>query len=478
MTDALNASQDKTSGHTLDANKDPYHLTPDDVREPPTTLRGRFSYLGPGLVISAAVVGSGELIATTALGAKAGFFLLWLVIISTALKVWIQLELAQWTILTGRTALHGYAAVGPRIGRVGMINWLWILMDLAKILQRGGILGGAVASLSILFPLIGEPLSQSSLICWTILTVAGVVTLLYTNRYSVVERVTFISVVVFTLITVGLALGLPFTAYPWTGSDLLTGLSFTIPAGTLGFAIAMFGITGVGADEMTTYTYWCIEKGYARWTGPDDGSEDRARRALGWINVMRMDVLVSWIICTLCTLSFYTIGATVLHPQGLVPAGNDMITTLSRIYTDTMGPGAQWLFLIGAVGVLGSTFIASAASVPRLWANTLGLLGIINWHDMAVRNRTVRLMTMIFPVIWSIGFLLIQSPVLMVQIGGIAGGIFLIAVVIAVWVLRSRDVDHRYRASRFFNLALVVSSICIIILGVYSTLKVFGISIG
>jgi hypothetical protein len=84
-----------------------------------------------------------------------------------------------------------------------------------------------------------------------------------------------------------------------------------IPASTVGYAIAMFGITGVGADEMTTYTCWCLEKGYARWTGPDDGTEERARRAEGWLRVMRMDVLTAWVVCTLCTLSFYIIGASV-----------------------------------------------------------------------------------------------------------------------------------------------------------------------
>ncbi|MFJ1548536.1 hypothetical protein [Streptomyces sp. NPDC088246] len=37
---------------------------------------------------------------------------------------------------------------------------------------------------------------------------------------------------------------------------------------------------------------------------------------------------------------FYVIGAAVLHPQHLVPEGNAVITTLSRVYTDTMGPWA------------------------------------------------------------------------------------------------------------------------------------------
>jgi hypothetical protein len=399
------------------------------------------------------------------------------VIISTLVKVWVQMELATWTILTGKTALAGYAQVPPRFGRVGWINVLWILMDFAKLLQRGGIIGGTAAALSVLFPVAGEPLSTESLTVWTGIVVASVITLLFTNRYNVVERAAFVCVVIFTLATVLLALGLPLTEFGYSGGDLASGLSFAIPAGTVGFAVAMFGITGVGSDEMTTYTYWCLEKGYARWTGPDDGSAERARRAHGWIHVMRMDALAAWLVCTLCTLSFYVIGASVLHPQNLVPEGNEMITTLSRIYTDTLGGWAHYLFLAGAVAVLYSTLIGSTASVPRLWTNTLGLLRVIDWHDVRVRLRTIRILTVALPPLWGISFLFVQSPVLMVQIGGVGSGIFLVAVVIAVWALRRTEVAPEFRASRVLSTALVLSSLAIAALGVYTVLETFGIEI-
>ncbi|MCX2730132.1 Nramp family divalent metal transporter [Saccharopolyspora sp. NFXS83] len=461
-----------------DGRTDPYALRPEDVRDAPTTFLGRVRYLGPGLVLSAAVVGSGELIVTTSLGARAGFALLWLVIISAAVKVWVQMELARWTILTGKTALRGYTQVGPKIGRVGWINWLWIGMDFTKMLQRGGIIGGVAAACSILWPIVGEALSFPSLLTWTVLVTAGLVLLLRGGRYSVVERAAVFSVVVFTVATVSLAVGLPLTEFGYGPADLGAGLSFLIPAGTIGIAVSMFGLTGVGADEMTTYTYWCLEKGYARWTGPDDGTEARARRAEGWLKVMRLDVLVSWLVCTLCTLSFYVIGAAVLHPQALVPEGNDMITTLSRVYTDTMGPWAEYLFLFGAIAVLGSTAIGSSASVPRLWTNTLGLLGVIDWHDARARQRTVRLLTTAFPPLWAVLFLFAQEPVLMVQIGGIGSGVFLLAVVVAVWHLRSTEVDRRFRANRWLTAALMLSSAAIMVLGVYTVLEVFGISPG
>lgn len=454
---------------------DPYELRPEDAQAPPTTFRGRFRYLGPGLILSAAVVGSGELITTTALGAQAGFVLLWLVIVSTAVKVWVQMELAQWSILSGRTALEGFSQVGPKTGRGSWINFLWILMDFAKILQRGGIIGGAVAAISIMIPVMSGPLEMPSLIFWTVIVMASVIAMMVTGKYSVIERASFISVVVFTLFTLGLALGLPLTPFGYDGGDLATGLSFALPASAIGIAIAMFGLTGVGSDEMTTYTYWCLEKGYARWTGPDDGSEDRAARAEGWIKVMRLDALVSWVICTLCTLSFYVIGAAVLHPQDLVPKGNDMILTLSRMYTDTMGGWAQWVFLIGAFAVLYSTLVASTASVPRLWANTLAIIGAYNWKDVAKRKRIISTLTVVMPLIWALSFLVIKSPVIMIQVGGIASGVFLVAVVIAVWHLR-RQVDRRFRRSGFWTLVLVFSSLSVTFIGVYSVLTVFGLT--
>ena len=151
---------------------------------------------------------------------------------------------------------------------------------------------------------------------------------------------------------------------------------------------------------------------------------------------------------------------------------------MSRVYTDTLGPWAQYLFLFGAIAVLGSTAIGSSASVPRLWTNALGLLGVIDWHDTRVRRRTVRLLTTVFPPLWALCYLFVQEPVLMVQIGGIGSGVFLLAVVVAGWRLRSTEVDRRFRANPWLTAALVVSSAAITVLGIYTVLEVFGISIG
>jgi hypothetical protein len=46
--------------HTSDL-VDPYALDPKDIQDPPTHLAGKLRFLGPGMITSAAVVGSGEL---------------------------------------------------------------------------------------------------------------------------------------------------------------------------------------------------------------------------------------------------------------------------------------------------------------------------------------------------------------------------------------------------------------------------------
>ena len=48
-----------------------------------------------------------------------------------------------------------------------------------------------------------------------------------------------------------------------------------------------------------------------------------------------------------------------------------MISTLARMYTDTLGAWAMWLFLIGAIAVLGSTLWASVPSHARMYTDFL-----------------------------------------------------------------------------------------------------------
>ena len=129
---------------------DPATLT----KDPPTTFWGIMRSLGPGLIIAGSIVGSGELIATTATGAQAGFTLLWLIIIGCVIKVFVQVELGRFTITTGTTTISGLNSLpGPKIGGGHLIVWYWFVMFLFIMGQLGGIVGGVGQALSISIPL-------------------------------------------------------------------------------------------------------------------------------------------------------------------------------------------------------------------------------------------------------------------------------------------------------------------------------------
>jgi hypothetical protein len=122
---------------------DPYVLTADAIETPPVTLLAALRRIGPGMVLAASIVGSGELIATTTLGAQVGFAALWIILVSCAIKPVVQGELGRYTIATGHTGLEGFNRVpGPRLG-VGWLVWAWAITVLLTMLQVGGMYGGA-----------------------------------------------------------------------------------------------------------------------------------------------------------------------------------------------------------------------------------------------------------------------------------------------------------------------------------------------
>ena len=121
---------------------DPYQLRPENIEDSPSTYWGIFRRIGPGLILASSIVGSGELIATTVLGAENGYTLLWLIILSCFIKIVVQNELGRYAIATGETTLEAFNRVpGPRLG-VSWLVWAWFLMIMFTLMQIGAMLGG------------------------------------------------------------------------------------------------------------------------------------------------------------------------------------------------------------------------------------------------------------------------------------------------------------------------------------------------
>ena len=442
---------------------DPYIRRSSGILAPPETFAASLRHLGPGFVLSASIVGSGELIATTLMGAKAGFTLLWFIIFSCLVKVAVQLEFGKHAISSGETTMEALNSLpGPKLGAANWSIWLWLVLMLTKTLQLGGIIGAVVLGVEQLFPGLAPNLSDGmfSKRCLTTLVIAiSVSMLVFKGYYSILEKASLVMIAIFLVFTLASLGMLQTTASAITGPEFTSGLIPNWPdQTTLLIAIGAFGITGVGGDEILAYNYWLIEKGYASYTGPRENTEAWEQRAKGWIRVMYWDAILAMVCYTLMTSMFYLLGAAILHRVGTLPTSENLIEILGTMYTQTLGPGAKVVFVVGAVVVLYSTMFAALAAWTRLYADALGQIGLINFHNQNSRKKAIGFIACLFPLTWAALYLFFEAPGQMVIIGGVITGVILLLVVFAALFFRYRRLDSRLTPSKFYDVALWASA--------------------
>ena len=492
---------------------------------------GVLKNLGPGLILAGSIVGSGELIATTRTGAEAHFDFLWLIIIGCFIKVFAQIEFGRHVITYGRSSLESLNELpGPlfqsnKYGRKIKANWIiifWFLMFISILGQQGGIVGGVGQALAITFPLTEKGKSQNQILSekvaltielneaksygvesditklneellalpqvpdasddliWSIIIAGFTIVLLINGKFSLIENFCIILVSSFTLITILNLFALQsYDSWAIKMEEIIHGLSFSFPEAKQGnnpllTAIATFGIIGVGASEILVYPYWCTEKGYAAYTGKKDQSTEWLNRAKGWIKVMKWDAWGSMIVYTFCTISFYLLGASILGRTGLVPAGSEMIQTLSSMYNPVFGKWAEMIFLIGAVAVLFSTFFVALAGQSRMAVDAMIISGILR-NDQTLRLKLIKVLGFALPIICVICYALFPRPVFLILISGSMQALMLPIVGFAVLYFRYKLSDSRLGYSKIWDFFLWASFLSFTVIGMYQLYtKIFG----
>lgn len=534
------------------------------IENPPTTFKEIAWKIGPGLIIAANIVGSGELIMSTKVGAEAGIALLWLILIGCVIKVFVQLEIGRFTISHGETTLKALNRIpGPTFGKVNWVLLLWGIMMLSTVGQLGGIVGGVGQALSLTLPITGDvqmatriparsdiqayadyrqtvgggsvdfsdlqtaareleagteasesssnlrqmvwierdlrqlegagatllqkvvegqPLEDSEgkpLIPETTIddriwvTIVGVLTsiLLFVGRYQMIERVSVLLVVSFSVITIGNVFALQSTAdYSVSMDQIWRGLSFGLPDTdtALVVALATLGIIGVGATELVSYPYWCLEKGYARSTGPRNDSDEWKQRASGWFRVMKVDAFASMVIYTIATAAFFLMGVAVLHSDGRTPGGMRMVSTLAESYVPIFGAYARWLFLSGAIAVLYSTYLVASAANARMVSDFLNIAGLNSAApETEERRKIVTIFSVILPMACVVAYLLFPEPVMLVAISGVTQFLMLPVLGFCALYFRYRVTDQRLQPSTAWDFFLVLSCLAMLTAGLY-----------
>ena len=425
---------------------DPYTVRPNATQPAPTSLGGRLRNLGPGIVVSGSIVGSGEILLTAGLGAAVGFALLWWVLFSCWVKSLIQAELARYVVTSGDTYLRALNRLPGKLRffnkeRVAWPVWLGLVGFIPGTLMAGGIIGGAGQALGLLLEPIVPALNETGA---ALLAMAMVMLILGTGAYVRLERAMVALVMSFTCATVFSALLMQTTDFRATGADIASGFAFSFPLEHAVLALAMYGATGVASGEISAYTYWCVEKGYPSFIGgrEEPGWVERAR---GWIRVVQTDVWVTLIILTCATLSFYFLGAGVLHRIGEQPAGAETIAVLSSMYTRTLGPWSFWLFTFGAFCILFSTSLSGIGAGSRGFPDLLVTLGFIPRSNLALRRKWIAGYVVLMPLASCGLYLWFPHPVALVTFGATYGAFMLPLQSFLTFYLQKRHMDPRVR---------------------------------
>lgn len=478
---------------------DPYAMPADAIVPPPSSLGRAMLQIGPGIILAGSIIGSGELLLTTKLGADYGFVFLGLILYSCIIKVFVQIELGRHAISAGTPTLGAINQLpGWRLGFTGGAHWLvwwWLIMLLATVTQLGAMAGGVGQAVHLAFPGLAENLA-SHFDSWApslatnlrkhtdspgaILAAVGAVALLLSGGYRRIEFITTLMIAGVTAITVLCVLALPFTGYPLRVSDFRGAFQINIaelPRSAIAAAFATFGITGVGATELYAYPYWCLEKGYARFAGVRSPDVSWVERARGWIRVMYLDAWVSMVVFTVATVCFYLLGAKVLHTQNLHPEGPKMIATLSEMYVPMFGEWTQLLFLTGVLAVLFKTLYVASASHSRLTADFLSLAGFVQFSDGEARARWVRFFCVCYPLGALIVYLWFRQPQALVIFGGFFQGLTLPVIAAISLFFRYFRTDPRLAPSLLSDLCLWGAFVSMFLVAIYAvwdlTTKIF-----
>jgi Mn2+/Fe2+ NRAMP family transporter len=314
------------------------------TKKAPASLREKLKFMGPGVVLAALAIGSGELVLTPRSGALYGFALLWVPILTIVYKAAFTEGLARLTIASGDDVFRAFDWLpGPR-------HWAQYFIILVFSLDMIGYGGIALAVGSAIIGLFPSFDIRVAALCATAL----VPVLLYTGSYPLFEKIVVVMCAV-------LIAGVIYTLFqiPLPADQIARGLVPKVPQGSLGTIMGLMGWIGAGTTTLL-YSVWINEKiGKAR-------NEEDYRR---WLSTMRIDCLASYILILGISFAFLAIGAATLHAQGLVPEKRQIMTTLSRMLDSV--PRGREAFLVVGFFALFSTVVSCVDGKSRAIASML-----------------------------------------------------------------------------------------------------------
>ncbi len=404
------------------------------------------SVIGPGVILVATAVGSGEILFWPGIVSSYGFQFFWLAIAAVAAQYVLNTEFARYTLATGEPVTRGFSRLWSGF------SWFFLAAAILPWVWPGWATGGAAALSWVFGGNVAHIASATLVAIGLLLTSARVV-------YRAVEITQTVLIGAILVVAIGVAL---LTVREPTLTAAASGLlaaPFPFPADlattTLLSAIVF---CGAGGTINLAISHWVRDKGlgmgvYAkRIVSPFSGEniavgaqgfrfeptrENNQRWSAWWRLVRREQQLTFVAIGTACLLLFMLIAHAVSNGSG---GGVDMnaVRAQAERLGSTFGPTmftvfalmVAAIFIKSSLGVLDhaarlaanilKTSVALFARSKERWSSESGLYFITLWCMIA------------FGVFVLLGLEVADPPALLIIAGSLSGIVMFVYSVLAI----------------------------------------------
>lgn len=295
--------------------------------------------LGPGLLYAAVAVGVSHLVSSTTAGATYGFVMVGFMVLVCLVKYPTFLFGATYAAATGETLVEGYLRMGK------WVVWLFFFMQLFE--YTFAISGVSVTTAAILRSVFGLETG----IALELGLVVSCMLIVALGRYAVLEDITRVLVIVFSIGTV-IAAAIAVGGIDTGGASLSADLSFDTP--TILFLIAVAGWMPTGTAGSVGLSLWVKAKSI-RLKRPVTTSE------------AAFDFHVGYGTAIFLAISFVALGTFVMYINGVEVETDGALfaTQLINLFTSTMGSWIYPVIALAAITVMYSTLLTLVDLLPR-----------------------------------------------------------------------------------------------------------------
>jgi Mn2+/Fe2+ NRAMP family transporter len=386
------------------------------------------------LLLLGTAIGSGELVAEPAAGARHGASLLWAIIFIIVTKAFWNEAIGRVSIVTGQSFLESCSSAGIL---VKWVPWFWYAVNILKdFFLRGGI--AAIAG-QICYDVFGPlplpsgdaaPAEVASMqaVAWTLLNYGIIWGLLTLGGYRLAETVNTILSVLFAVCLVACAA----VVLPGATHRLSEGLKPSLPSSGEEWLMLMT-LSGIVMSGSTTvfYSVWAEERRMGmfhltthsgrRLTRDEiePASSEEIQQMRGWLGVNRLNVTITYVLGALICLSTFILGVAVLGPAGVDLTGPKLARELSLMMTQVAGAWARPVFYLGAYAAVISTAIGILDGGSRMYVQPLRRMTPRLFEIISARLCQRIIMSLMVAGCWTVYLLIPDALKLVAWMGAV-----------------------------------------------------------